>query len=106
MRSVEKSSFSDIITKSVSKFTARVCARRRAVGSRRSKREKRGSTSVIIDSPCALWRKRTKSPVIGVSLSSLRVLGGQLRSSRRRNAKSDFFFLAIRPSSASLQTRR
>ena len=54
MRAVEKFSFSDIMTKRVSKLTASVCEVRFAVGSLRSKWEKRGSTSVIIDSPCAL----------------------------------------------------
>ena len=42
------------MTKSVSKFTASVCDVRFAVGSLRSKCENRGSTSVIIDSPCAV----------------------------------------------------
>ena len=54
MRAVEKFSFRDIMTKSVSKLTASVCDLRFAVGSFRSKCEKRGSSSVIIDSPCAL----------------------------------------------------
>ena len=54
MRAVEKFSFNDIITKSVLKLTASVCEVRFAVGSLRSKCENRGTTSVIIDSPCAL----------------------------------------------------
>ena len=105
-RATEKSSANDIITKRTSKLTASVCERRRAVGSRRSRRENLGRTSVMNDSPISLWRKRTKSPVMGTRLSALRVSGGQLRSSMRRNAKCDFFLRAMISPSASLQTSR
>ena len=54
MRAVEKFSFSDIMMKSVSKFTASVCDLRFAVGSLRSKCEKRGRISVMRDSPWEL----------------------------------------------------
>ncbi len=108
---VEKSSLSDIITNRVSKLTASVWEVRRAVGSLRSKCEKRGSTSRIIESPLGLWRKRTKSPVIG--------FGGSTRASSERLApfiesgaavfirvKALFFFRASSsPSGCSLQTR-
>jgi len=73
MRLVEKSSLRLIMTKSASKLTASVCDVRRAVGSRRSKRENRGRTSVTSESPHSLYRKRTKSPVIGRGGSAARV---------------------------------
>jgi len=79
------------MSRRLSKFTASVCALRRAVGSLRSKRDQRGSTAVIMLSPCALCRKRTKSPVIGIT------------ASLPRNAL--FFLRASISPSASLQTR-
>ena len=107
---VEKFSFSDIIMKSVSKLTASVCEVRRAAGSRRSKCEKRGSTSSIIESPCALWRNLTKSPVIGLSGSdacSSDFFAPFMSSGAAvfMRPKADFFFRASISPSASLQTR-
>ena len=106
----EKSSFRDIIMRSVSKFTARVCDVRRAAGSRRSKRENRGRTSRIMESPWALWRNLTKSPVMGLTGSDACasdffapfMLSGAALFMR---TNADFFLRAIISPSASLQTR-
>ena len=111
MRAVEKFSLRDIITKSVSKFTARVWDLRRAVGSFLSKWEKRGSIAVIIDSPWALYLKRTKSPVTGVSVSApisprLTFRTAPLSATLSTRLAKALFFLRARISpAASLQTR-